>query len=346
VLDKAQKTPTTQQEIAAQFGKLGDTDFVMNECKVSAQNVFIPKSLLNNFRRECIQQLQEKIIKNNEQSIHVQTDETELRGIQSGIVPSIQKTKITQDIVVVNEDNISAIDQDKLTPNNYIIALSPRDLSLTIIDKMAKQLKGFALALNLPIMANHEDLKVVDAILNKHPDFYLIANNIYGLYYAQTHKVIAGWGMNIFSDYAVQFLLGFGCVGCVLSFEQKLNKINQDNVHIYSLGYVPLMTFAHCPYKTVWGNDCANCKYTQDLTYTDVHNNTFIVRRIRISQCYFELLHHALINNIGCHNAKHFIDLRELNPEQINIVLCDFPSNKKFKLTSKDTIGKINSAVK
>lgn len=346
VLESAKNAPTTVQEITAQFAKLGDTNFVLEDCKVIAENVFVPKSLLNEFRRQAVQKLNDQIILQNEKAIVAKIDNKAVQNIKKGL--GLQKISAQKlgNIIVVNEDNLQAIIKNKSQLKNHIIALSPQEFNNATVSQMADKLKGCTLALNLPIIANYKDLKIIDEILVNNKNFFVIANNIYGLYYAQTHKVIAGFGMNVFNDYAVQFLLNFGCVGCVLSFEQQLDKINQDNVYVYSLGYAPLMTFAHCPYKTIFNNTCAKCKFTKGLSYTDVHNNSFAIRRTRLSQCYFELLHYALINNIGCHTAKHFADLRLLTDEQIGVVLNNLNSNTKCKVAKNETVGKIFNSVK
>lgn len=48
------------------------------------------------------------------------------------------------------------------------------------------------------------------------------------------------------------------------------------------------MTFAHCPYKTLYGNDCKNCKYKGDITLSR-EKRVYTVKRTRVAACYFGL---------------------------------------------------------
>ena len=60
-------------------------------------------------------------------------------------------------------------------------------------------------------------------------------------------------------------------------------------VRVFASDYrYPLMTLAHCPYKTLFGNDCAHCSYRPGLTLSR-ERHTYCVRRVRLSRCIFEL---------------------------------------------------------
>lgn len=345
VPEEAKNAPTTMQEIFTQFGKLGDTNFVLNNFSAEVGNVFIPKSVLNNFRREAVLQLQNEIILNNQKDINAKVNDKKIDEVGKK-VPKAKFNKAFDNIIVVNEDSLQTIVTQQNKLKNCLIALRPNEYTTQVVDEFVSKLKGIPLALDLPIIANYLDLQVLDKILNKHKNIYIIANNIYGMFYTSSHPTIAGAGMNIFNDYAVKFWQDFGCVGCVLSVEQQLDKINQKNVYVYSVGYVPLMTMAHCPYKTIWENDCSNCKYQKGLVYKDVHGNNFAIRRTKLGQCYFELLHSRFINNLGHHNGAHFVDLRELNNAQAEIVLQSLCTNTKCKVTPHDILGKIETSVK
>ena len=48
------------------------------------------------------------------------------------------------------------------------------------------------------------------------------------------------------------------------------------------------MTFAHCPYKTIFECDCASCAYKPDLILKR-ENKKYVVRRVRAHSCRFEL---------------------------------------------------------
>lgn len=343
VLQSAQNCPTQKEEIAMQFAKLGDTYFEVENCTVTTNNVFIPKSVLNNFRRNAILKLEEQIVLHNQQNITATIDNNSIKEVLSFKAKQTQQNMFSN-IFVINEDNLSFA-KNKLS-KDCIVVLSPQQYNKNVVQKFLDEFKGFKVGLNLPIIANHKDLIMLDDIINQNKDLVLVSNNIYGLHYTNTHQVIAGLGMNVFNNYTVQFLKNLGVNACLLSIEQQLSNITMlKNLYVYSLGYVPLMTFAHCPYKTIYKNTCKTCKFTKGLSYTDVSGNKFCIVRHQLSQCYFELLNSKLINNLGSVDAQKYIDLRYLTETQVDKVLESVLTNKKVKISSQETLGKIFKAV-
>ena len=343
VLESAKNCPTSASEIETQFSKLGDTCFVVKGCSVKTNDVFIPKSVLNNFRREAIEKLQNDIINFNEKSIKATINTQKEKVLE--VINKKQKENKLPNIIVVNEKNFGALNECKEEVKDCLIVLSPTTYNFKTFDEFAKTFSDCNLGINLPIIANHFDLKIIDKILEKHKNFVVVSNNVWGLAYAKTHKVIAGIGMNVFSDYSIFHLNKLGVCGEVLSIEQQLDRIKNSSVLVYALGFVPLMTFAHCPYKTINGTTCKNCSYKEGLVFGDVSGNKFPIRRHAISQCYFELLNSKLINVVGQTKQPQFLDLRELN-DVVLTKLFGNGLNKKQKVLAAESLGKLFSAVK
>ncbi|MCR4649577.1 MAG: U32 family peptidase [Lachnospiraceae bacterium] len=65
LIETASKKATSQEEILKQLKKLGNTDFVLRECTIKLDNGFVPSSLVNNLRRECMAKLEESIYEKN-----------------------------------------------------------------------------------------------------------------------------------------------------------------------------------------------------------------------------------------------------------------------------------------
>ncbi|MBQ9715473.1 MAG: U32 family peptidase, partial [Clostridia bacterium] len=61
VCEKAQNNPTSSQEIAKQMAKLGETQFTILDIVVENDDIFIPKSKINEFRRQIFEQLAQKL---------------------------------------------------------------------------------------------------------------------------------------------------------------------------------------------------------------------------------------------------------------------------------------------
>ena len=106
VLQPAQNCPTQKEEIAMQFAKLGDTYFEVENCTVTTNNVFIPKSVLNNFRRNAILKLEEQIVLHNQQNITATIDNNSIKEVLSFKAKQTQQNMFSN-IFVINEDNLS-----------------------------------------------------------------------------------------------------------------------------------------------------------------------------------------------------------------------------------------------
>lgn len=350
-LEKAQNCVTSGEEIVKQFSKLGDTNFFMENCTIQTDGVFVPKSVVNALRRKAVENLQECIVCTNEKDISTIINEHGIEKLLQNTQKSKQNTTKTTEVctsVVVIDEGVmeqANINRDKL--KDSLVVFSPSKFSIQQVGEFVKQFDGMRLGLNLPIIANHYDLKIIDDILIHFPKLTLIANNIYGLYYLDSHNVIAGIGLNVFNDFTKDYLTKLGASAVLMSIEQEFDRMQDThNMFVYSLGYLPLMTFAHCPYKTIYKNTCATCKFQKGLNYTDVLHNSYPIRRYQVGQCYFELLHSRLINNIGLLQCSRWLDLRNLDTKQISILFASFDENKKITLTPTQIVGKVFDAVK
>ena len=102
-----------------------------------------------------------------------------------------------------------------------------------------------------------------------------------------------------------------GVSNIILSLETNVNfaKLHEDTF-IYALGYNTLMNFTHCPFIHLYGGNCSNCHYSNNLTYKDEFNKQFKIRRIRLCSCHFELINYRPINVYNKTNNQEIYDLR------------------------------------
>lgn len=342
ICQKAKNCVTSQDEIITQFRKTGDTYFNIETCIVDTDGVFIPKSVLNELRRNALELLKQNIIKNNTSSIATCND----LMIDTITKKQPQKMKNKYKNVYIF-DNFEIFNKNITVQNSDLFVFAPsefnNDLALKIKSFHNKNLK-INLGILLPIIANHKDILIIEKIINSNKHLVLVANNIYGLYYLEKgFDVFVGTGLNMFNNFSESFFAELGCCGGVVSVEQSVNDFNVNENTVYSFGDFVLMTFCHCPFKTVYNNTCSNCSYKENLTYVD-KNAKYKIRRYKISQCYFELLNSNTINNLGKHNYNKYLDLRNFDNEQFNIIECS-KINKEFKLNNS-VLGCIFNSVK
>ena len=291
ICEKAKNAPLTKQDFIAQFSKLGDTDFELKNIVIECDNIFMPKSVLNEIRRSGISKLYEKIIENYEKNIKI--------CVKNAIFEQKMVKKPNFNIFVVNEDfDISKIKND----DNSVFVLSPTKYNKRVIEDFKAKFSAFKnikIGLNLPVVANGKDIKILDEIVKQNTDLILVANNIYGLKYANTNLVIAGQEMNIFNHISVNHLKELGATYVVgskeIAYSSGTDKFTlKDYVEFMpAYGKTAFMYLCHCPIKTVYKNTCNDCKFT-NLKYVNLKNEEFKIVRHQLSQCYFILLSHKV----------------------------------------------------
>ncbi len=282
-LEMAKNAPLNADEIEKQCSKCGGTGFEVVECEVNTDNVFIAKSIINSTRREALSLLKRLIIDSNTPKDVIIDEE--------GIVNTL---KILDACNVQQKSRITFEDSDSIFSskiNSGHIALCPSEYTSQEIKKMCEVLgvDESKVALDLPIIANKDDFRIIEDLLNNSNINTLISENIYGLYFAQKgYNVLAGQGHNIANAYALHSIKDLGAKGALLSLEYK-DTLTDGVLPLYdTIDNLPLMTFAHCPYKTIFGNDCHNCTYQKGLMLKR-NGKEYVIKRIRLAQCYFSM---------------------------------------------------------
>lgn len=285
-LEKATNIPTSVEEIEKQCSKVADSGFEVFDLAVETNGVFLPKSVVNGVRREALAGLKAEIISFFERKIKAEPIENVdeiLANIckddcteQAGTVERWQRVETEKNSTILKKG-----ERVLLAPADYSADAVARTLDLLDID-------GKDAALQLPIIANSEDLKVIENTLNKCGIKTLVSENIYGLYFADKgYDVVAGAGHNIANRFAVQGAKALGAQAFCSSVE--FSQEGGDSLpRIEIASELPLMTFAHCPFKTIFGTDCSKCSYRPGLVLKR-ERHEYTIRRIRISKCYFQL---------------------------------------------------------
>lgn len=309
----------TDEQISEPIAKLGETDFVCDEIIVKTDGVFVAKSALNDVRRKAIEKLENLILKSREPKATCDLNQIETISNAKKLLKKLEKTY--KNIIIFN--NFDIFEQmSNISDGNLWVYFPSKycNENFDLLKKFKQKFSNFAFGLNLPIVANGMDLKLLDNFLNQNKDIVLLANNVYGLSYIDDgFSVVCGTGLNMYSNFTENFFARLGCKAAVVSVEQNSKTINVGNNFVYALGKFPLMTFCHCPIKTVFENDCKNCSFGKQLSYVDSFGDKHQIVRYQMSQCYFELLNSALTDNLKSQN--NFIDLRFVDKAKVESVL-------------------------
>lgn len=283
VLQSAINAPMSEEDIAKQCSKTADSGFEVRDVRVKTDGVFIAKSQINSVRREVLDRLKEAIVARacSHASIKENAIATALKSVEECSHQEEKPLKIVSDYG--GSDMIRKGDLLAIRPLTWNADKIKDTLALLDVDQEC-------VALDLPIIANGKDIEIIEKTLEKLPKTRtLISENIYGLHFADKgYTVVAGQGHNIANMFAVESVRALGASAYVPSLEYKDFCAKDDMVRYSASDDVPLMTFAHCPYKTLYGNDCSNCKYKGEM-HLEREKHAYSVRRTRISQCYFGL---------------------------------------------------------
>lgn len=320
ILEKAQKHPLTEDEIKEQVNKLKDTPFVMQEFHAELEDVFATKSVINELRRKAISMLLNKYNEVEFEEIKVEDKKEELNSLMT-----------FSSAICFNEDNgLSNLAKEY----DGLLVYAPKVYDEKVLSRLEELKTIFVnakIAINLPIIATSQDLKVLRSILKKCHDYYVVANNIYGLSFINTHNVIAGVGLNLNNNQAINLVKKLGVSGVILGYESEKNfaKSNKDCL-VYALGLIPLMNLTHCPYQHIYKCTCSNCAYERGLAYQDEMKKSYQIRRSKVQTCHFELLNYRVYNLLNKVENNVFIDLRNLNNEKEVISALTMKKDIKF----------------
>lgn len=306
-LEEAKTAPMTAEMLREQAKKTADSGFVVTGCDVDADNVFAPKSTVNGVRRELLEKLRQNVVAAYEKSSAEATTSSLALPDLAKFPPACPERKVHY---VFSEEIFGGSVNIR---RGELVTLAPCEYSADEIknELAALDLSASEVALKLPPLACQKDIETIDRLLEAVPIKTLVAESLYGLSYAQRgYNVVAGEGMNIANNLAAAEAARLGAYAVVPSLEFKSGvvalpaadieptKRDQDpncaatslaRVRVYASDYnIPLMTLAHCPYKTLFKNDCAHCTYSPGLTLRR-EKRVYRVRRVRASKCFFEL---------------------------------------------------------
>ncbi|MBE7082417.1 MAG: U32 family peptidase [Clostridiales bacterium] len=273
VCQMAQKIALDYASAEESLSKLNDTYFYLNNLQVQTNGVFVRRQELNELRRRAVEQ----IINHYQSKNNCELDlsyANQILLVQNCMLkpeaPSIEFGELynsNADILVVKPQDYQTFDYSKIIHNNAY--------------------------LYIPSFLSHQDLEIINTILQNNQNLGVYANNIGALNYQR--KTILGAKLNLKNIFAINQLVNNYTTFVVLSpeaGEQTYNQINNQSIlPIIKSNFdnFDLMTFVHCPIKTIFKNTCTNCKYCQDITYIMDNGKKFKLNRYKVKNCYFTL---------------------------------------------------------
>lgn len=334
-LQLATNVATSVEEIKTQLAKTGNTPIVFSCIDVEKDDeFFIPKSVLNQARRECVNSFIQQISFANTNRYTIKNYGKKLLNRENNFDVSLLKSEKCKDILILK--NINEVEYFSQFAYNIIINYADFDKSI-----INYAINHNNLYVKLPKIAMKQDLDKIETFVKTLPNTVgIYADNLYAYYlaYKQERNVIGGLGLNIYNNSSQGVL---GLKNFVASAELSKNEIESMNTPcaVYSLGYLPLMNFCHCPIQHFTDCSCGDCKY-KEYSMKDQFGS-YKIRRTKIVNCYFEMLNSNLYfieKEMLPQNCFAMLDLSNIEENAIEVVnnyfnnSC-FINNNGVKLT-------------
>lgn len=324
VCEPAISHPTEGSEVVSLVSRTLGSGFIPRSCDVITDGVFLLKSTVTSLRREALEKLKEKLIEDFEKDNLVEYDEATLYDVSDDFYDEEKEAlRVCEEYQEkekerllrayenelrrekglkakrVEEDEDGAeiesvyksvkfvhyFDKIEKGKSDVLYVLCPENYRLDEVRDMMRRLNVDAsnVALQLPVILNGKDREVLEKLLVGLTEIKtLVSENIYGLSYVdRDYIVLAGAGHNVFNGYAKKRLLSRGVKRVLPSIELSKRRGVEGTE-------LPLMTFAHCPIKTQFGNSCSDCKYNKPLEVRR-ENKSYRIYRTRLANCYFGL---------------------------------------------------------
>ena len=202
VIDKARSMPISENDIINSFSKLGNSPFIINNIEIDMDNnIFIPKSILNNYRRIVIDELINIRENSNKDNIIINDIKDNNYNIDKNI-----NNKININVLVRNREQLECcIDNniDNIYIDNYELYNEYKDKYDNIYYKVNR-------------VYNDSKYKDCKLLLGDIGSIYNLSNDNY---------VVSDYYLNVSNRYSISLLNRLGAKRITLSCELDDNEI-------------------------------------------------------------------------------------------------------------------------
>ena len=309
--EEAKSHPLDYKTVFDAFNKLKTLPFKIASLTLNCDNVFIPLSKLNEFKKDVIDKLSQRILEKN------------------GFNRKYNIIDKTIEFVKFNSKNINIaiVDENLIETQNFdCIVFKPKNYNKDTVNGFLEKYKNFSNKfLYIPPFLTKKDIDLLSNLCEYFSGFYLNNPGHLELDFIKDKKIIIGDGFNILNKYAIKLLENFDIYSIVLSREIELNKSLELNIYskfptsIFVYGNLEAMQLNHCVVRNIYNCNCKDCKYTDDLYFEDERKGKFKIYRRVLSSCYFIL------------NNKKLNALNSLKNEKIGFVF-DFSFDNTLEI--------------
>ena len=311
VVEEAMKVALSKEKVESQIKKLGNTPYLLKDIEIDLDdNVSLPISILNQMRRDCIELLDEEIVKiknrkYKDKIIKYLPNKT-LRSTKEGISVKVKnleqlKSALECSVEKIYYEDIKSLDEAILMANNYNVSISysaPRIIRYREYGQLSKVDKSNIKSVQVGSWGPIDYFKGKDLNI----DYYLNAFN------SET--------LNYFKEIGANTL----CISQELNLCEIKETLKYTDLEVEAVvyGYTPLMITEYCPMGVI----VRDCK--KDKRVAKCKESTYALRNLkdetfRVSQ---DLFCRSTIYNskVTC----VLDNLEELSEAGINLFRLDF----------------------
>ena len=317
MLSKSQNAPLSEDDILKCFSKSEEFAPTIN-CELG--NVFLPKSKLNEFRRNIYENIKNNLIINNRKklsktNLNINKNINLIKNNSKYQQNAIKRHIFTLNFIKNSENNIELINKNNKLNNiiklnsiknslskniinidnnmdNIITEYSTRNVEF--VENINDKLTAEYICFDPEIYNENEILLFKEKVEKEHKNFILnlpnfaLKNDIQLLKNMVEKNKIPVMVQN---SYAINFdtekYLG-----------AFMNIYNSYSANYYSLPFMtaefgeqtaPFMTLRHCPMKEHKNANCNNCPYDNQYEYVMESGKRFKLKRKKLSTCTFYL---------------------------------------------------------
>lgn len=318
-VQKAVNVPISEQRIAEQISKCGNTPFRMNDIAVSADSdASIPISALNTLRRIGLKELEDKICSvNRDEDIsgYKLSRHSSNRCVSAAPLYVARVMNIGQAIAALDAGYDSVVVDDSLYAENR-----------GLLQKYGERICVSVPPINRDIIKHEYDISDVRTV-------YI--SNLADMSKYKSQTVIADYPMNIFNSEALECVSELGADGACISPELNLRQIKALDSAVYKevivYGRIALMTVQNCVVKSVTGK----CGCKDDAYFLRDRKGVAFPLYTDKKRC-INTIYNSLpvymadkIDDIAdCMNAFKFVFTTE-SPDDIARVYSDYKNKRK-----------------
>jgi putative protease len=311
ICEKAINSPTDNDKIIKQLSKLGNTPFYLEKIDINKDDVMIPVSVLNQLRRDCIEELTKRL---ENRKIHNQS-------LSNFIIDeNHQENEFSVDIYVSDLKQLETVIR---YPIRYIYYPYSKDCfkAYEICNKYQKEMVLFIPRINKSKELDKIKKSKIYQEINK-----VVVNEIGAYAYFNDKERIIGTGLNIYNSYGLSYFKE----DVILSLEMSKKEILQlkSNHHIMTLyGKVENMISEYCPitqyYNGLQKKKCGLC-YKHKYSLIDRKNEQFDI--IMDDMCRMHLLNSKClyIDKLEYLNTHYLLSFTNEDTQEVNNVMNDY----------------------